>query len=57
MDRIIWEVKTIDAEYRMGNRRLQMSCYPDNAVLVVETENDLQCLLHRIEVTVKKYKM
>lgn len=41
----------------MGNRRLQILCYANDAGVVGETKDNLQRLLQCLEVTVKKYEM
>ena len=41
----------------MGNKEAKISCYADDAVLVVESEDDLQRLLYQFNKTTKKFNM
>lgn len=41
----------------MGDRDLNILCYSDDAVLLAESEDDLQRLLHRLTCTVKSFNM
>lgn len=47
MDRIIEEVSSLNIGYRMGQKRISMVCYADDAAIFAETEDDLQKQLHR----------
>ena len=57
MDEIIKKVSKLRG-YKMGEKKINILCYADDAVLVAEDENDLQRLLHQfndIQNTVKMY--
>lgn len=41
----------------MGNRSLGILCYADDAVLMAEKEDNLQCLLYRFNTTAQKLNM
>ncbi|XP_044749727.1 uncharacterized protein LOC123310328 [Coccinella septempunctata] len=53
MDEIIKRVRR-GIGYRMGNREIQILCYEDDAVIMAESEDDLQRLLHVFNTTAKK---
>lgn len=58
MDRKIKDARTISRrEYRMGTAEIKMLCYADDAVLLSESENNLQRILHRFYRTVEEYNM
>lgn len=56
MDEIIGSLEN-QRGYRMGDRQLKIICYADDAVLVAETENDLQRLLVEFNRSCEKYNM
>lgn len=56
MDEVIRSVRTLKG-YRMGNREIAILCYADDAVLVAESEDDLQRLLHRFNCIAKSFNM
>lgn len=41
MDKIITKVTCLNLGYRLGNRRVGMVCYADDAAIIAESENDL----------------
>ena len=41
----------------MGDMKIKILCYPDDAVLIAESEDKLQKLLHQFNTTAKKFKM
>lgn len=43
--------------YRVGDRNTNIICYADDAVLLTDTEDNLQRLLHQYNITGKKYNM
>ena len=47
MDSIIKQVADMNKGYRMGHNRISMVCYADDAVIIAETEDDLQRQLHK----------
>ncbi|KAI4474449.1 hypothetical protein M0802_015596 [Mischocyttarus mexicanus] len=56
MNKIIESVKPM-TEYKMGNRNFNILCYADDAVLIANSEDNLQMLLHKFNITSKKYNM
>lgn len=56
MDKIISRVRNLTG-YRMGNKNLTILCYADDAVLIADTEDNLQKLLHNFNITAKQYNM
>lgn len=44
-------------EYRLNNNKINIICYADDALLIADTEDNLQRLLHRIVTAAKTYKM
>ena len=42
MDRIINQVKGVGRGHRMGQTEFKILCYADDAVLIAESEDDLQ---------------
>lgn len=57
MDQIVESVNEVDAGFKMNNRRLRILCYADDAVLLAESEDDLQRLLYRFNLTAKRLNM
>lgn len=57
MDKIIDSVKTADRGYRIGKREIKIVCYADDAVLLAESEDDLQRLLFRFKTTAEEFNM
>ena len=48
MDRIMDEVSSLNMGYQMGqNKIISMVCYPDDAAIFAETQDDLQRQLHK----------
>ena len=41
----------------MGGQNVNIPCYADNAVLLADSEHDLQRLLHRFNCTAKSFNM
>ena len=56
MDEIIKAVRVLRG-YKMGDRNVNILCYADDAVLLAESEDDLQRLLHRFNCTAKSFNM
>ena len=56
MDEIIKLVRKLKG-YKMGNKEVRILCYADDVVLVAESEDDLQRLLHQFNKTAKKFNM
>lgn len=56
MDEIIKNVKNRKG-YKMGNKELKIICYADDAVLLAESEDDLQRLLHVFNTTAKRFNL
>ena len=46
MNELIKDLKNVQG-YSMGDENVNIVCYADDAALVVESENDLQRLLHK----------
>ncbi|KAL6265901.1 hypothetical protein P5V15_002739 [Pogonomyrmex californicus] len=57
MDTIIETVKTMDLRQRPGDHRVNCLCYADDTVLLAESEDDLQRLLHAFKITVEQYNI
>jgi endonuclease/exonuclease/phosphatase family metal-dependent hydrolase len=57
MDRIIEEVVSLKVGYRLGKESISVVCYADDAVLLAESQEDLQNLLNKFEEASKKYNM
>lgn len=57
MDKIIGKVKQIKAGYRMGRESHSIICYADDALLMAETEDDLQRLLQTFARAAKDYNL
>lgn len=43
--------------YKMGEQEINLLCYADDAVLIAESEDDLQRLLHQLTTVAKTLKM
>ena len=56
MDEIIKAVQVLKG-YKMRDRNVNVLCYADDAILLVESEYDLQRLLHEINCTAKLFNM
>ena len=56
MDEIIKKVR-LNNGYHLGETEIKILCYADDAVIIVEEENDLQRLLYTFYTTAKKYNM
>ncbi|XP_056633527.1 uncharacterized protein LOC130443087 [Diorhabda sublineata] len=46
MDQLVETVKNLGLGYRMGTYKINILCYADDAVLIAESEDDLQRMLH-----------
>lgn len=57
MDRIIDKTKITNAGYRLGNRKVNILCYADDALLMAENEDELQRLLFNFNKAAKEYNM
>ena len=57
MDRIINHVKGVGLGYRMGQTEFQILCYADDAVLIAESEDNLQRMLFEFNQTANKYNI
>lgn len=57
MDKIIEEVAAMGLGYRMGRNKISIICYADDAVIIAETENDLQRQLHKLYLAAAKLNM
>jgi len=57
MDRIIQEVNTVQEGYRLGNSYVKILAYADDVVLLAESEDGLQRLLHKFKVTAQHFNM
>ena len=57
MDRIINQVKGVGRGYRMGQTEFKILCYADDAVLIAESEDNLQRMLFEFNQTANKYNM
>ena len=57
MDRIINQVKGVGRGYRMGQTEFKILCSADDAVLIAETEDNLQRMLLEFNQTATKYNM
>ena len=56
MDEIIKKVSKLRG-YKMGEKKINILCYADDAVLVAENEDDLQRLLHQFNLVAKSFNM
>ena len=56
MDELIIQVRKLKG-YKMGDREIKILCYADDVVLIAESEDELQRLLHQFNTTTKKFKM
>lgn len=56
MDKLIRSVRPRRG-YMMGNRSVNVICYADDAVLVADSEDELQRILHVFNLTAKEYNM
>ena len=56
MDELIIQVRKLKG-YKIGDRKIKTLCYADDAVLIAESEDELQRLLHHFNTTAKKFKM
>lgn len=56
MDEVIKSVRS-ERGYRMGNQQIGILCYADDAVLIAESEDDLQRMLHKFNTTARQYIM
>ena len=56
MDELIIQVRKLKG-YKMGDREIKILCYADDAVLIAESEDELQRLLHQFNTTAKKFKI
>jgi Reverse transcriptase (RNA-dependent DNA polymerase) len=57
MDEIILQVKNLNRGYRMGEEIISIVCYADDAILIAESEDDLQRLLYQFNITARKFNM
>ncbi|KAH1002292.1 hypothetical protein HUJ04_008390 [Dendroctonus ponderosae] len=57
MDELIAEVSKVGKGYSLGDKKLKVICYADDAALVSEGEENLQGILYRFEKTATKYSM
>ena len=57
MDRIINQVKDVGRGYRMGHTEFKILCFADDAVLIAESEDNLQRMLSYFNHTANKYNM
>lgn len=53
----IEEVSAVGLGYRMGRNKINIICYADDAVLIAETEDDLQRQLHKLHLTAAQLNM
>lgn len=56
MDKLIDSIKTMKG-YTMSNNQINIVGYADDVVLIAESEDDLQRLLHKFVMTSKLYNM
>ncbi|KAI4486268.1 hypothetical protein M0802_012412 [Mischocyttarus mexicanus] len=56
MDKLIESVKPMNG-YKMGNKDFNILCYADDVVLVASSEDNLQGLLYKFNITLKNYNM
>ena len=56
MDKTIESVKR-GSDYQLGSLNIQIVCYADDAVLIVDSEDKLQELLNKFCTTAKTYNM
>ena len=42
MNKIIKKITSLNLGYRMGNKRIDVVCYADDAAIIAESENDLR---------------
>ena len=56
MDEILKQVHKLKG-YKMGSKEVKILCYADDAVLVAESEDDLQRLLYQFNKAAKKLNM
>lgn len=56
MDKIIDSIRTKPG-YRIGRQNINIVCYADDAVLVADSEDNLQRLLHQFTITAESYNM
>ena len=56
MNKLIDSTKLLDG-YRMGNNKINIICYADDAILIADNEDNLQRLLHKMVTTAKTYNM
>ena len=56
MDEIITKVKAMDG-HELRDNKINIICYADYAVLIADSEHILQRLLHRFNITTKKFNI
>ena len=57
MDKIIEDIKSLDLGYTLGKNKIDIVCYADDAVLIADSENDLQKLLHKFHMSSQRFNM
>ncbi|XP_055389680.1 uncharacterized protein LOC129618740 [Condylostylus longicornis] len=57
MDKIIRAIKSMHIGYRLENHAISIICYADDAVLIAESENDIQRLLFKFQQTAEQLNM
>lgn len=57
MDELIKAVKSTGLGYRMGTQKINILCYADDAVIIAETEDDLQRMLQAFHKQAGKLNM
>jgi len=51
------EEKDAGKGYRMGDKKVKIVCYVDDAVIIPADEDNLQRLLHRFELILEEYNV
>jgi hypothetical protein len=54
MNKIIKDVRYKEG-YKIGDKELNVTCYADDAVLIADSENSLQRLLHQFRLSCQTY--
>jgi hypothetical protein len=57
MDKIIEDIKALQLGYTMGNNHIGILCYADDAVLLADSESDLQKLLQQFHTSSQLFNM
>ena len=56
MNKLVESIQPLHG-YKMNNQNINILCYADDAILIADSEDNLQRLLYRLVTTAKKYNM